>query len=155
MRPAPARLLLAIWFGALQACVGSGQGAREEPPQGPLPDGVTPTGYRLELEIVPERERFAGEALIQLELARPLRAFWLHAQDLRVREVGLGLPGGERLPASLELRGDTGLAEVRLPRLAGPGPATLHVIWDAPLGRQLRGLYRVDVGEDAYAFSQF
>ncbi len=152
MRP---RLPCALLLAALAGCGGWRPPAAEPAPPGPLPEGAAPLRYRLELEIVPERESFTGEVAIELELARPLRVLWLHAQELRPRAVELALPDGQRMAGRLEARGDSGVAALLLPRPAGPGRATLHIAWEAPLSRQLRGLYRVDVGEDAYAFSQF
>jgi alanyl aminopeptidase len=146
---------IGLLLAALLACGGRPPPGAGPAPRGLLPDGAAPLGYRLELEIVPERESFEGEVAIELELARPLRVLWLYAQELRAREVELGLPGGARLPARLAPEGESGLAAVVLPRAAGPGRATLRIAWEAPLGRQLRGLYRVQAGGDAYAFSQF
>src|SRR4051812_35037961 len=50
----------------------------EPPPTGRLPADVRPVHYTLALEIVPERERFAGSVEITVDLDRPRSVIWLH-----------------------------------------------------------------------------
>src|SRR5262249_45344263 len=52
--------------------------AAEPPPLGRLSDDVRPVHYALTLEIVPEQERFAGTAEIEVELRRPREVIWMH-----------------------------------------------------------------------------
>ncbi len=49
-----------------------------------LPEGVTPLGYDLELELDPEQDSFAGSVEIRVQLAAPTRTIWLHAADLSI-----------------------------------------------------------------------
>lgn len=129
-------------------------------PDGPLPEGVTPTAYDLAFRIDPRLERFSGVADIRVTFDAPTSRFYMHGALLNVTRIyvapGPVDPSGatavetEWVPAARE-----GLAEVVLATPVGPGAATLHIEYDAPFDRQLKGIYRVDVGEDRYAFTQF
>jgi len=56
-----------------------------EPPGIRLPDGVTPLAYRVALEVDPTQGSFAGTAEIDVVLAAPSPAIWLHAAaDLKI-----------------------------------------------------------------------
>jgi len=50
---------------------------------------------------------------------------------------------------------EEGLARIVLPRAIGPGNVRLRIRYSAPFDETLEGLYRVDVGADHYAFTQF
>jgi alanyl aminopeptidase len=125
-------------------------------PRGRLPGHVRPLHYALQLAIVPEREVLLGYATIAIEVDRPADTLWLHGRDLQVSGAYVQeAASGNLWEGRWEQVGGDGLAAIRLPKPIGPGRVTLSVWWSATLGRTLRGLYRVDVGDDAYAFTQF
>jgi aminopeptidase N len=124
-------------------------------PMGRLPDDVHPTRYALDLTVDPSRDRFLGEARIAIELARPRRVIWLHGRELDVHEAAVELPDGTSVPAVWDQADPEGVVELRVDRPVGPGPATLRFRWDAAFDPYRLGLYRIHVGDDAYAFSQF
>ena len=126
-----------------------------EPPNGKLPADVTPLRYRLELMIVPDRERFAGVVEIDLRVTEPTARIFLHAQAMNVAEVSLRGATGRLFAATFRAFGDTGIAALELAEPIQPGDYIARFSYDAPFDRQLRGLYRVDAGGEAYAFTQF
>jgi len=123
-------------------------------PLGRLPGDVRPTHYALELTVRPDAKRFSGMVRIQITLDRQQRVIWLHGADLDVSEAVLEAPGGERA-ARWEQVDRSGVVALTADQPIGPGPVTLRVRWTAAVDRQLRGLYRVDVGGARYAFTQF
>jgi alanyl aminopeptidase len=129
-------------------------------PEGPLPDGVTPLSYALELRIDPRQDRFSGVVEIRARFEAPTERFWMHGALLSVGRAWVA-PGpvdpsaATAVPATWTPSPREGLAEVVLDGPVGPGEATIHLEYDAPFDRQLKGIYRVDVGEDHYAFTQF
>ncbi len=158
MSPERTRRALLLASGLALACGVLRAGPAAEPgiPRGRLPDGLRPLHYDLELLIDPSLERFDGWARIELELNRPADTLWLHGRDLEVHTIRVTPAGGEQaLPGRWEQLSEDGVAAVRLPQPVGPGRADLLLGWSAPFGRTLAGLYRVDVGADAYAFTQF
>jgi alanyl aminopeptidase len=132
----------------------------DEPPSGPLPAGVTPTHYRLALRVVPSEDRFSGTVDVRVTLDQPTTRIWMHGHTLHVSRATIS-PGMESAAAdtAIEARWEEssvpGVVALRFDTAVGPGEATVHLEYDAPFDRQLKGLYRVDVGEDHYAFTQF
>lgn len=126
-----------------------------EPPNGKLPEQVTPLRYRLELMIVPDRERFAGVAEIDLRVTQPSARIFLHAQAMNVAEVSLRSAAGRSFTTTFRTFGDTGVVALEFAEPIQPGDYIARFSYDAPFDHQLRGLYRVDAGGQAYAFTQF
>ncbi len=136
---------------------------REPPPSEPasepapglrLPADVRPTHYALALSIDPSQERFSGEAVIDVTLPRAQRVIYLHGQGFEVSEASVAI-GEDVVPATwADVDAERGLASLTLERAAGPGPVQLRVTYSAAFDRSLEGLYRVDQGDDHYAFTQ-
>jgi alanyl aminopeptidase len=127
----------------------------DPPPSGRLPDDVTPLRYGLDLRILPSEERFTGRVRIEVELVRPRRVIWLHAQEIDVRAARARGADGVEVAMRVEAAGADGLVAARPERALNAGRYTLDFEYDAPFDRALKGLYRVDVRGDAYAFTQF
>jgi alanyl aminopeptidase len=123
-------------------------------PLGQLPRDVRPTHYALELTVVPSAERFSGLARIDIVLDGRGDKFWLHGNELDVSEIAVETEAGE-IGARWEQVDRSGVVAVTPAQPIGPGRITLRVRWSGPLDRQLRALFRVDVGKDSYAFTQF
>ncbi|HEX7476681.1 MAG TPA: M1 family metallopeptidase, partial [Polyangiales bacterium] len=123
-------------------------------PAGRLPQGVQPLSYTLELNISPHQERFSGRTQIAVQVSVSTQIVWLHGRDLHVSSVR-ALVGPESIPASYTQMNEDGVVALNFAKALPVGNAVIELIYDAALGRQLRGLYRVDSGNDAYAFTQF
>lgn len=128
--------------------------AEEAPPTGQLPNEVVPLRYDLDLTIVPAERRFSGRVAIAVEAARSTERIWLHGQNLEVESAAVVI-GERRVPATFTQRTDSGVAALEVEEPVGPGPLTLELVYNAPFDEQLKGLYRVEEGGHAYAFTQF
>jgi alanyl aminopeptidase len=130
--------------------------ASVEPAGGQLPDGVTPLSYALELEIVPSRKEFTGRARIELQIERPIERILLHAANMSFGKIALWLPG-EKVPLPLEPSPGSvkDLVTLTLREPLEPTRATLEIVYSAWFDEHLHGLYRVESGGLAYAFTQF
>ncbi len=138
--------------------VSEGSGAEAAPVVAPsrLPEGITPTRYALTLQIAPAAERFSGEADIDLRVEAPSSSLWIHGQNLAVSEVSATGEDGARIEGRwTQVDAEEGVARLAFERPVGPGAVRLHLVWTAPFDETLEGLYRVNVGDDAYAFTQF
>lgn len=129
----------------------------DEPAPFRLPSEVVPTHYALELEVDPNRDEFRGEVAIDLELANARRQIWMHGRGLREVTVyasafGLDEPVEARWE---EVDADEGVGRIVFPRSIGPGAARLRLRYTRAFDASLEGFYRVSVGEDRYAFTQF
>ena len=151
MKPRFRALGALLWLSLVSSCSTLAPG--EAVPTGQLPSDTHPIEVRLELEIDPALERFAGRVEIEIELDRARSTLWLHALDLDVHSARVEV-AGERIAAHFESVDPTGVAALRLARPVGPGRARLLLEWDAAFAPGLRGLHRFELGDDAYAFTQ-
>ena len=125
-----------------------------QPPLGRLPEGVRPTSYRLSLTIIPEQSTFSGTAVVGIELDEPSSTIWMHGEGLNVTAIHAS-HATSRIPATWEQRTSDGVARVELREALPAGRSTLHIEYTAAFDTALRGLYRVESGGHAYAFTQF
>ncbi|MFQ5697108.1 MAG: M1 family metallopeptidase [Myxococcota bacterium] len=119
-----------------------------------LPANPSPHRYRLDLEIDPSRERFAGEEQIEIELRSATRTIELHAVDLQVSEVQATDSKGTQSAARVRTLARRESLELRFARPIQAGVATLALRWTGPLRSDLRGLYLARSGRHRYATTQ-
>ncbi|MEQ8559712.1 MAG: M1 family metallopeptidase [Henriciella sp.] len=123
-------------------------------PRGPLPEGVKPTAYELDLRIDPREIRFGGKVTIDLDLDRAATGVWLHGQGLEIREVTISTPNMEPEDGIWRDVLKSGVAWIGFPRRLGPGPVTVAIDYAAPFDVNLSGLFRVDEQGNAYALAK-
>jgi alanyl aminopeptidase len=124
-------------------------------PSGRLPSGIMPTHYDLHLDIDPRLDRFSGRVNIDIELSDKTRLIWLHGLDITVETAAAKLADGQTIPLQWQQTTGTGVAKLTAETDLPPGPASLHLNYSAPFNTNLDGLYTVNKGNDAYAFTQF
>jgi alanyl aminopeptidase len=115
-----------------------------------LPSTVAPAGYRLRLEIDPERPEFRGHVEIAAQLAEPTDHVWLHADQLTITNATYD--GGKPL-ATLPVRGEQMLAF----GFAGEHPAgdvTLAFDYVGHTDHDQEGLFRQTADGRVYVYSQ-
>jgi alanyl aminopeptidase len=128
--------------------------ALEAPPTGRLPSDVRPLSYTLELTVLPKQERFTGRTQIAVQLASARDLIWLHGKDLHVTSVK-ALVGKQVIAGSYHQVNDDGLAALRFEHALPAAQSVIEIEYDAAFNKQLQGLFRVDSGGEAYAFTQF
>jgi len=148
------KLLAAVALAALSAPLYAAAPAAEPVPLGILPDAATPSAYRLDLTVLPERERFSGHAEIDATLKVATGALYLHGRQLKVSSA-VAKAGGETVNARYHEVDASGVARLDFDRPLPAGKVTLVFDYDAPFGDGPAGLYRVKVGDQYYAWSQF
>jgi aminopeptidase N len=141
-------LLLALLTGAVTA-----NAAALEPPQGRLPDNVTPTAYRLDLTVDPSRARFSGHTEIDALLAQPSTVIYLHGNGLRVTRARV-TAGTRTVTARYAEVDPTGVARLELSRAVPAGKITLQFDYSSGFRDTAEGLYHARVGSDWYAWTQ-
>ncbi len=123
-----------------------------------LPAAVAPTSYRLDLSIDPAKPVFRGRVEIDLRIEGDTRDIVLHGKELRVEKAQL-VTDHETLSLSPTPRAAFGAREgmdelvLRGDRIFARGTATLKLEYEAKFG-SLSGIYAVNEGGRAYAFSQ-
>ena len=113
---------------------------------GRLPKDARPLRYRLEFDLDPAQDGFAGSAAISVELRRPMASLLLHAAQLAAGVASIQGPDGRR--RALRVAPDPDTSTWRLvPADGGPlaaGRHTLHLAWRGQVQRSGEGLYRVE-----------
>ena len=120
-----------------------------------LPGTVRPQAYRIDLTIVPDRERFAGHVEIDVQLAASTEEIWLHGRELDIERVTVEPRDGPAFPVAYEQITRDGMSRLLLGRTLEAQRVTLRFDYTAPFSDSLNGLYKVRVGDDNYVFSQF
>jgi alanyl aminopeptidase len=120
-----------------------------------LPQSVVPQHYRLGLSIVPDLERFSGRVEIDVLIRESVDRIWMHAADLTFDAIDVLTESGDRFAVEFHDVNIDGLGYLQLPGELAPQSIELSFEYTAPFSDGLHGLYRVVVGDDNYAFSQF
>jgi len=142
------------WLGVAIIAVAPLALAAEAPPTGKLPDDVTPLGYALNLKIDPHEARFSGQTRIRVKLGKPADHVWLHARELDVAKVELIDAAGKTHKASFAVRDESGVAEIAFGESLPAQQVELVFDYSAPFNAKLQGLYKVQLGDDAYVVTQ-
>ncbi|MEM6962577.1 MAG: M1 family metallopeptidase, partial [Myxococcota bacterium] len=128
----------------------------EQLPTGQLPRDVRPRSYALQLTIIPERDRFEGLAILEVELQRPRNLLWLHGKGLLVHSAQIQFDENEEtITAHYEQKTKDGVAALHLDRMIPAGSAHIVIRYEAAFTEHLEGLYRVKSEGEDYAFTQF
>jgi alanyl aminopeptidase len=144
------RVLLVIAFNLL----GQMNAVAAIDPPFRLPSTVIPESYRLDLTILPDAAGFSGHAEIDILITEPVDEIWIHGRALDVKKVTVLTAAGESYSATFEQVTPDGMARIVPGQPLPPQRATLRFDYEASFGDSLRGLYKVTVGDDHYAFSQ-
>ncbi len=118
-----------------------------------LPDDVRPSAYRLDLTIDPAKDRFSGHVEIDATLARPSSSIVLHGRALAMRQA-VAMVGGARFTGNWRQTDPLGRAELTFAQPLPAGAVTLAFDYDAPFYNGPEGLFRAQVGESWYSWSQ-
>ncbi len=125
------------------------------PPTGKLPEGITPSRYQLDLNVIPEMNRFSGTVRIDVTLDKATQIIWLHGRGLEVANAHVLISNGARIAATYTEIEDSGIVKLETERAIGPGAATLVLSYSAPFNRSLDGLYKIKHGDQVYAYTHF
>ena len=128
---------------------------QETPPAGQLPEGVTPTAYRLDLKTDPREIGFSGTVEIDLQLDAPHSRIWLHSVDQDILLAMTVLEDGTEIAASFT--GDQapgGVSRLDFESPLPAGKATLVIDYTSVYNLGLAGLYKAMSGETHYLASQ-
>lgn len=130
----------------------------ETPPAGQLPEGVTPTAYRLNLVTDPSEDGFSGHVDIDVSLAAPHSRIWLHSVEQTVTQVSASYQAfGETHRVDGQFTGNQaegGVSRLDFDEALPFGPVTLHIDYTAPYNHGLTGLYQTEFAGKPYLASQ-
>ena len=125
----------------------------DEIPTGKLPTDAVPRHYALKFKVDPRQDRFSGETRIAVRLARPTDRVYLHAQNIDIAKATVTQSGATGDAKAIAHAG-VGVLEVEFGKTLAAGDIELAFDYTAPFNGKLEGLYKVKVGDDAYAVTQ-
>jgi alanyl aminopeptidase len=126
----------------------------DTPPTGRLPDTAIPLSYALNLKVDPRADRFTGQVRIRVKLTASVDHIWLHASDIDVARIDVTDARGTVHKAQLAVRDASGVAEVSFGGTLPAQEIEVAIDYSAAFNAKLQGLYKVKVGDDAYAVTQ-
>ena len=146
------RALLIVFVAAIAAPALAS--AADAVPSGKLPATAIPKHYTLHFTVDPRTDRFSGETRIEVELKQPADRIYLHAEHLDIAKASVATADGKSFSAKPVAHADTGVLELDFGKPIAAQTLTLSLDYTAPFNAQLEGLYKVKVGDDAYAITQ-
>ena len=132
-------------------------------PQARLGDNVTPTAYRLDMQIDPRNDTFTGVVTIDINIKRPTDKIWLHGKHMTVEGATLTTKAGKTVDARFDsvplTEAPSGVASLNFGANIAPGDAVLTIPYETPYNLALNSAYKVvrktEETEDAYIVTQF
>jgi len=128
---------------------------QDVPPAGQLPDGITPTAYRLDLYVDPAQDEFSGQVEIDIIADEPHARVWLHSIDHTIQSARLVLAdGSERDATFTRSKADGGVSRLDFEQPVPKGNSTLILDYTAPYNFGLAGLYKAEQRGRPYLATQ-
>jgi alanyl aminopeptidase len=145
-------LLLAIPF-AVAASLASAPAVPANDGGARLPTDVVPTFQAVRLYLDADKSDYTGATRVELRVSKRTDAIRFHAHEINLKRVTLSGSKG-----SVELKPEAGegaIVTARAPAPIEPGPYTLTIEFTNEFDTRASGLYRLESGGSAYAFTQF
>src|ERR1044071_7486932 len=101
-----------------------------------LPQSVIPSHYAIAIEPNFANDTFSGEETIDVDVKEPVAKIVIHAVHLHVANATIA-----GMTATVGDGPADEMIALALPKPLAAGPASLHIVFDGKLTRQLRGLY--------------
>jgi len=119
-----------------------------------LPTTVIPSHYAISITPDLANETFHGEETIDVDVKEPVSSITMHAIGFSYHDVTV-TSGGTTTAANVGEDAGNEMIKLSLPQPIAAGPASIHIVFDAPLNKQLRGLYVSRTATRKYAVTQF
>jgi cytosol alanyl aminopeptidase len=139
-------------FGVLLPCAFSAS----QPPKLRLAEveDITPTRYRADLTLDPDKEAFTGSIAIQVDIRKPVQTIWLNATRITVQSASLAASGKE-YPAKA-LPGGDDFVGLDFDSPAPTGLAEIHIKYTGSVRQgDSSGVFRAEDGGNHYILTQF
>src|SRR6266849_8033314 len=119
-----------------------------------LPTTVMPNHYAIAITPDLAAETFHGEETIDVDVKEPVAAITMHAIGFTYHDVAV-TSGGATTSANVGENAANEMITLALPQPIAAGPASIHIAFDAPINKRLRGLYLSHTQTRKYAVTQF
>ena len=117
---------------------------------------VVPQAQSIRLDLDPRRTDYGGTVVIAVEVKRPVTSFDFHAEELTLGEAKIRpQSGGAAVSLTVASAGAEGIVTATASAPLAPGRYTLSIDFTNEFDTRAIGLYRLEAGGAAYAFTQF
>ena len=127
-------------------------------PHAQLGDNVTPISYALDLTIDPREDHMFGLVTINVDIAQPTKAIWIHAKNIEVSECYIvqndQLIKLDFTPIDSALA-PSGIAQLTSEQTLTAGAGQITFIYSTPYNLALNSAYKVSRDGDDYILTQF
>lgn len=124
-------------------------------PQGQLPEHLTPTHYTLSLRIDPDAGVFSGQVNIAVDLSKNTNELWIHGKNFDVSQAQFITSNEQSIKLTYKEMGHSGVVRLTASETIKAQSGHIDITFNADLADDLAGLYKVEDGGLAYAFTQF
>jgi alanyl aminopeptidase len=114
---------------------------------------VIPTFQLIELRLDARQDGYEGTTRIELDVKRPTRTFFLHAEALDIGSITLSR-SGEEVSCRYQAE-DSATLLVEAAFELEPGPLVLEAVFTNDYDRRAEGLFKAEVEGESYTFTQF
>ena len=115
---------------------------------------VTPNHYAITITLDLTGETFHGEETIDVDVKEPVSSITMNAIGFTYHDVAV-TAGGATTSANVGENAANEMITLTVPQPIAAGPASIHIAFDAPINKQLRGLYLSRTRTRKYAVTQF
>lgn len=123
-------------------------------PAGQLPEGVTPTAYRIDLRADPAADNYTGAVEIDVTLDAATDTIFLHALGPVVSSATATTPNGTVEAVFAGDLAEGGVSSLTFSEALPAGQTTLTLAYEAPFNLGLAGLYKVTQADRDYLATQ-
>lgn len=119
-----------------------------------LPQTVIPNHYAISIAPDLASETFSGEETIDVDVKQPVSTVTMNAVGLTCHDARVS-SGGKTVSAEIAANAADETITLTPAEPLPAGPASIHIAFEAPLNKQLRGLYLAHTATRKYAVTQF
>ena len=119
-----------------------------------LPQTVIPSHYAITIAPDLAKETFTGEETIDVDVKQPVTSITLNAVGFSYHDVTV-TSAGRTQSANVSEDAANEMITLATADAIAAGPAKIHIAFDAPISKQLRGLYLAQTPARKYAVTQF
>ncbi len=128
--------------------------AAEEAPKLKLPETVSPTSYRAELNLDPKKETFSGHILIKVDVKQPVDTIWLNGAQLTIADAKI-TAGGKTLNAKA-LPGGNDFVGLQFESAVPQGEGEIDIHYTGQVRQQdSSGVFHMSEGGNDFLYTQF
>ena len=129
--------------------------AADQPPKLRLSEveDISPTGYRADLTLDPDKLVFTASLVIRLDIGKPVQTIWLNATKLSIPEATLTAVG--KTATAKVLPGGDDFIGFGFDSPIPTGPAELRISYAGVVQKGTSGIFQAEDGGNHYLLTQF